>query len=169
MLVRLSHNIVTWVWITTFQLLSGDDVDWLSLIKSSTVAVGYWCISILTVVVNDWRISIPIVLTRCCASRICCATNQLLCCLIVDIHVSGILVGWSLMWTLLLPYARVYQCDLTMLVSLDTIPFGTRLNLLTKTHIGTCARVQLATQQVDLRRKWLEEKHQWLEKTKRYN
>ena len=47
--------------------LSGDDVDWLSLIISSTVAVCDWCISILAVVVNDWRISILIVLTRSCS------------------------------------------------------------------------------------------------------
>ena len=46
--------------------LSGDDVDWLCLIIiSSTVAVCDWCISILAVVVNDWRTSILIVLTRC--------------------------------------------------------------------------------------------------------
>ena len=46
---------------------SGDDVDWLCLITSSTVAVCDWYISILAVVVNDWRISIPIVLTRRCS------------------------------------------------------------------------------------------------------
>ena len=43
---------------------SGNDVDWLCLIISSTVAVCDWCISILAVVVNDWRILILIVLTR---------------------------------------------------------------------------------------------------------
>ena len=46
---------------------SGDDVDWLCLIISSTMAVCGWCISILTVVVNDWRILILIVLTRSCS------------------------------------------------------------------------------------------------------
>ena len=35
---------------------SGDDLDWLCPIISSTVAVGDWCISILAVVINDWRI-----------------------------------------------------------------------------------------------------------------
>ena len=44
---------------------SGDDVECLCLIISSTVAIDDWCISILAVVDNDWRISIPIVLTRC--------------------------------------------------------------------------------------------------------
>ena len=43
---------------------SDDDVDWLCLIISSTVAVCDLCISILAVVVNDWRISILIVLTK---------------------------------------------------------------------------------------------------------
>ena len=42
---------------------SGDDVDWLCLIRRSTVAAADWCISIIAVVVNDWRILIPIVLT----------------------------------------------------------------------------------------------------------
>ena len=46
---------------------SGDDVDWLCLIISSTVAVCDWCISILAVAVNDWRIAILIVLTRSCS------------------------------------------------------------------------------------------------------
>ena len=31
------------------------------------MGVGDWCISILAVVVNDWRISIPTVLTRRCS------------------------------------------------------------------------------------------------------
>ena len=31
---------------------SGDDVDWPCLIINSTMAVGDWCISILTEVVN---------------------------------------------------------------------------------------------------------------------
>ena len=45
---------------------SGNDVHWLCLIISSTMAVGDWCISILAVVVNDWKILILIVLTDCC-------------------------------------------------------------------------------------------------------
>ena len=43
---------------------SGDDVDYLCLIISSTMAVCDWCISILAVVVNDWRILILTVMTR---------------------------------------------------------------------------------------------------------
>ena len=46
---------------------SGNDVDWLCLIISSTVTVCDRCILILAVVVNDWRISILIVLTRSCS------------------------------------------------------------------------------------------------------
>ena len=46
---------------------SGDDVNWLCLIVSSTVAVCDCCILILAMVVNDWRISILIVLTRSCS------------------------------------------------------------------------------------------------------
>ena len=34
-------------------VLSGDDVDWLCSMISSTVAVAEWCISILAVVVSD--------------------------------------------------------------------------------------------------------------------
>ena len=45
---------------------SGDDVDWLCLIVSSTVAVGDWCISVLAVVVNDWGILFLFILTRRC-------------------------------------------------------------------------------------------------------
>ena len=46
---------------------SGDDVDRLCLIISSTLAVCDWCISILAMVVNGWRISILIVLTKSCS------------------------------------------------------------------------------------------------------
>ena len=42
-------------------------VDWLCLIINSTMAVGDWCISIIAVVVNDWRILILIVLIRSCS------------------------------------------------------------------------------------------------------
>ena len=43
---------------------SGDDVVWLCLIISNIVAVCDWCISILAVVVNDWKTSFLVVLTR---------------------------------------------------------------------------------------------------------
>ena len=49
--------------IVYFWSSSGDDVDCLCLIISSTVAVCDWCILIVAVVVNDWTTSILIVLT----------------------------------------------------------------------------------------------------------
>ena len=47
---------------------SGSGVDWLChcILISSTMVVGDWCILFFTVVVNGWRISILIVLTRHC-------------------------------------------------------------------------------------------------------
>ena len=45
---------------------SDDDGDLLYLI-SSIMACCDWCISILAVVVNDWRILILVVLTRSCS------------------------------------------------------------------------------------------------------
>ena len=86
---------------------SGDDVDWLWLIISSTMAVCDWCFSILPVVVNDWRISwSSLFWLEAVPSRVRCGTDRLLWCLIVGIHPSGIsiplslliLLGWSLMW-----------------------------------------------------------------------
>ena len=52
----------TFCWSST-----GDDVDWLYLNVSSTVAVKGWRISIIAVVVNVWRILIPIVLGKRCS------------------------------------------------------------------------------------------------------
>ena len=68
---------------------SHDDVDWLCLIISSTVAVCEWCISILAVVVNDWGISILIVLTRSCS---------LMSPPIINNHSEGILLKCHLHW-----------------------------------------------------------------------
>ena len=67
---------------------SHDDVDWLCLIISSTVAVCEWCISILAVVVTDWGISI-IVLTRSCS-----LTSPP----IINNHSEGILLKCYLHW-----------------------------------------------------------------------
>jgi len=71
----LFHGAVTLTWIPVFLLLhvycwssSGIGVDWLChcILISSTMVVGDLCILFFTVVVNGWRISILIVLTRRC-------------------------------------------------------------------------------------------------------
>ena len=51
---------------------------------------GGWCILILVSGVSDWRISILIVRLQAVPSRVCCGTDQLLCCLIVGINNSGL-------------------------------------------------------------------------------
>ena len=75
---------------------SGDDVEWLCLIISSTVAAD-WCISILAVVVTDWRILILIVLTGLFSLTRPLWYQLVVVFLIVGIHHSGISIPLSLL------------------------------------------------------------------------
>ena len=81
---------------------SSDSVDLLSRTMLTSVVVSDWCITNLG---HSWWVSI-LSEEETDTSAVRCASDRLLCCLIVGIHASGIsiplfllmLLGWSLMW-----------------------------------------------------------------------